>query len=135
MNLGMSLNFGDIDLDHLPFPVHMRVDYIRVYQPVNAQNIGCDPPGFPTASYINESGYRLFLIYCVLTFLSQGTSTLTPIQISQRGGLIMANLSQRTDSLVNVNRLILHFLLCVYQYLGVLFWERRDLAHVSLALN
>ncbi|KAJ3009359.1 hypothetical protein NUW54_g2808 [Trametes sanguinea] len=36
MNLGMSYNFGPVDLDHLPFPVHMRVDYIRVYQPSNA---------------------------------------------------------------------------------------------------
>ena len=53
-NLGMSYNFGPIDLDHLPFPVHMRVDYIRVYQPSNARNVGCDPPDFPTADYINR---------------------------------------------------------------------------------
>lgn len=48
----MSTNFGDVDLGHLPFPVHMRVDYIRVYQPKSAVNIGCDPAGFPTAKYI-----------------------------------------------------------------------------------
>ncbi|KAG2156292.1 glycoside hydrolase family 16 protein [Suillus clintonianus] len=53
MNLGMSTNFGPVDLEHLPFPVHMRVDYIRVYQPSNARNIGCDPKAFPTADYIN----------------------------------------------------------------------------------
>jgi beta-glucanase (GH16 family) len=53
MNLGMSTNFGTVDLAHLPFPVHMRVDYIRVYQPSNARNIGCDPKDFPTADYIN----------------------------------------------------------------------------------
>ncbi|RPD66978.1 glycoside hydrolase family 16 protein [Lentinus tigrinus ALCF2SS1-6] len=53
-NLGMSHNFGPVDLDHLPFPVHMRVDYIRVYQPSNAINIGCDPPDYPTAAYIKQ---------------------------------------------------------------------------------
>ncbi|KAH7930678.1 glycoside hydrolase family 16 protein [Leucogyrophana mollusca] len=53
MNLGMSTNFGKVDLEHLPFPVHMRVDYIRVYQPSNARNIGCDPKDFPTEAYIN----------------------------------------------------------------------------------
>lgn len=53
MNLGMSTNFGTVDLEHIPFPVHMSIDYIRVYQPKNAKNIGCDPPDFPTADYIN----------------------------------------------------------------------------------
>jgi beta-glucan synthesis-associated protein KRE6 len=32
----------------------MRIDYIRVYQPTNAINIGCDPEGFPTKAYINQ---------------------------------------------------------------------------------
>ncbi|EIN10535.1 beta-glucan synthesis-associated protein [Punctularia strigosozonata HHB-11173 SS5] len=53
-NLGMSTNFGTVDLDHLPFPVHMYIDYIRVYQPKGQRNIGCDPPDFPTATYINK---------------------------------------------------------------------------------
>ncbi|OJA19336.1 hypothetical protein AZE42_00442 [Rhizopogon vesiculosus] len=53
VNLGMSTNFGPVDLANLPFPVHMRVDYIRVYQPSNARNIGCDPQDYPTADYIN----------------------------------------------------------------------------------
>jgi beta-glucanase (GH16 family) len=54
-NLGMSQNFGTVDLNGLTplFPVHMRVDYIRVYQPKNAINVGCDPKGFPTQDYIN----------------------------------------------------------------------------------
>ena len=58
MNLGMSFNFGPVDLDHLPFPVHMRVDYIRVYQPSNAVNIGCDPKDYPTAAYIEQYVYN-----------------------------------------------------------------------------
>lgn len=32
----------------------MLVDYIRVYQPKGSKNVGCDPPDFPTAGYINE---------------------------------------------------------------------------------
>ena len=32
----------------------MRVDYIRVYQPSNAINIGCNPKDFPTEAYINK---------------------------------------------------------------------------------
>ncbi|OCH96052.1 glycoside hydrolase family 16 protein [Obba rivulosa] len=54
MNLGMSKNFGFVDIEHLTFPTSMKVDYIRVYQDPNNINIGCDPPDFPTAAYINE---------------------------------------------------------------------------------
>ena len=54
MNLGMSFNFGPVDLAHLPFPVHMRVDYVRVYQPSGSVNIGCDPKDYPTAAYIAQ---------------------------------------------------------------------------------
>ncbi|KAK0211292.1 glycoside hydrolase family 16 protein [Desarmillaria ectypa] len=49
-NLGMSTNFGVVDLEHLQFPAMMLVDYIR--DPNNI-NIGCDPPDFPTQAYIN----------------------------------------------------------------------------------
>ncbi|KIY50386.1 SKN1-domain-containing protein [Fistulina hepatica ATCC 64428] len=56
-NLGMSWNFGFVDLDHLPFPMHMRLDYIRVYQPANAVNVGCSPVDYPTEPYINRQGY------------------------------------------------------------------------------
>ncbi|KAF7315656.1 hypothetical protein MIND_00081100 [Mycena indigotica] len=40
-NLGMSFNFGKVDLEHLPFPCHLEIDYIRVYQPKSAINVGC----------------------------------------------------------------------------------------------
>ncbi|KAF9054959.1 glycoside hydrolase family 16 protein [Hymenopellis radicata] len=52
-NLGMSTNFGVVDLEHLTFPATMSIDYIRVYQHPSRINIGCDPPDFPTAEYIN----------------------------------------------------------------------------------
>ncbi|KAG8708287.1 hypothetical protein FRC09_001334 [Ceratobasidium sp. 395] len=52
-NLGMSHNFGAIDFKHLKFPTYMLVDYIRVYQPSDNHNLGCDPPDYPTAGYIN----------------------------------------------------------------------------------
>ncbi|KAK7676909.1 hypothetical protein QCA50_020165 [Cerrena zonata] len=53
-NLGMSFNFGNVDLEHIPFPVHMYVDYIRVYQNPDEKNIGCSPKNFPTEDYINK---------------------------------------------------------------------------------
>ncbi|KAJ7864983.1 glycoside hydrolase family 16 protein [Mycena olivaceomarginata] len=31
-NLGMSTNFGTVDLDHLTFPTTLSLDYVRVYQ-------------------------------------------------------------------------------------------------------
>ncbi|KAF7974658.1 hypothetical protein HWV62_11544 [Athelia sp. TMB] len=54
MNLGQSTSFGTVDTKDMPYPVTMKVDYIRVYQPKDAINIGCDPPDFPTAAYINQ---------------------------------------------------------------------------------
>ncbi|KAL0569232.1 hypothetical protein V5O48_012732 [Marasmius crinis-equi] len=53
-NLGMSTNFGDVDLENLVFPANMYVDYIRVYQHPDHINIGCDPEEFPTKAYIEE---------------------------------------------------------------------------------
>lgn len=52
-NLGISFNFGTVDFEKLKLPTTMSVDYIRVYQPASKVNIGCDPPDFPTAKYIN----------------------------------------------------------------------------------
>ncbi|KAF8153938.1 beta-glucan synthesis-associated [Crassisporium funariophilum] len=51
-NLGFSLNFGHVDLDQLNFPATMSIDWIRVYQPKDAVNVGCDPKDFPTSQYI-----------------------------------------------------------------------------------
>jgi beta-glucanase (GH16 family) len=50
----MSPGFGEIDFADLVFPATMKIDWVRVYQPPNAINIGCDPPDFPTAAYINQ---------------------------------------------------------------------------------
>lgn len=52
LNLGMSENFGKVDLTNLVFPAVLRVDYVRVYQDTDQLNIGCDPPLYPTADYI-----------------------------------------------------------------------------------
>lgn len=67
INLGMSKNFGAIDFEHLTFPTHMRVDYIRVYQDVRHINIGCDPEDYPTLAYINESVKLLCYTMIMLT--------------------------------------------------------------------
>jgi beta-glucan synthesis-associated protein KRE6 len=52
LNLGISDSFGKVEEDKIPFPVHMYVDYVRVYQPKGKTNVGCDPEGFPTSKYI-----------------------------------------------------------------------------------
>jgi beta-glucanase (GH16 family) len=62
MNLGMSKNFGTVDLEHLTFPTTMRIDYVRVYQPSDSINIGCDPTDFPTGAYINQLVVHSFAI-------------------------------------------------------------------------
>lgn len=52
-NLGISHNFARIQFDRLIYPATMTIDWIRVYQPKNALNVGCDPKEFPTAQYID----------------------------------------------------------------------------------
>ena len=32
----------------------MRIDYVRVYQRVGHTNVGCSPPDYPTADYIQS---------------------------------------------------------------------------------
>lgn len=54
INLGMSPNWQSIDLSTMTFPSEMLVDYVRVYQRAGQTNIGCDPPDYPTADYINR---------------------------------------------------------------------------------
>jgi beta-glucanase (GH16 family) len=64
VNLGISANFGSIDFQHLTFPAKLSVDYIRIYQPRDAINIGCDPRDFPTQGYINAYVYLAYLFNC-----------------------------------------------------------------------
>jgi hypothetical protein len=67
-NLGISEGFGAISPE-LTFPTVMRIDYIRVYQPKDQINVGCDPADFPTKAYIER--YVLAVSYgawmCSLT--------------------------------------------------------------------
>jgi len=54
MNLGLSPSFAHgVDFTTLQYPARMLVDYVRVYQPPNAHNIGCDPKDRPTMTYIS----------------------------------------------------------------------------------
>ncbi|KAI0687091.1 beta-glucan synthesis-associated [Cytidiella melzeri] len=52
LNLGISPNWQEIDLNTLVFPAEMQVDYVRVYQRAGQTNIGCNPDRFPTSDYI-----------------------------------------------------------------------------------
>ncbi|KAG9315728.1 glycoside hydrolase family 16 protein [Chiua virens] len=55
LNLGMSPSFQGANFGALTFPSAMYVDYVRLYQREGIQNaLTCDPPGYPTANYINS---------------------------------------------------------------------------------
>ncbi|KAG9048977.1 hypothetical protein FS837_011528 [Tulasnella sp. UAMH 9824] len=54
LNLGLAPSFQKQDWKNLRFPARMYVDYVRVYQRKGHENIGCDPPDYPTADYINR---------------------------------------------------------------------------------
>ena len=54
MNLGVSNNWAYIDWGGIIFPSTFRIDYVRVYQPGDAINVGCDPADYPTYDYIQE---------------------------------------------------------------------------------
>ncbi|KAI5961140.1 KRE6 [Candida margitis] len=54
MNFGVSNNWAYIDWGELSFPATFMIDYVRVYQPQDAVNVGCDPVDFPTYDYIQE---------------------------------------------------------------------------------
>lgn len=51
-NLGMSKDFGEVDIENLQFPAEMDIDYIRVYQRPDKVNVGCNPPDYPTSQWI-----------------------------------------------------------------------------------
>ena len=52
MNLGMSKDFGEVDVDNLLFPSVMDIEHVRVYQRPDKVNVGCDPPDMPTSQWI-----------------------------------------------------------------------------------
>jgi len=54
LNLSFLESFQTVDLTAMTFPGDFLIDYIRVYQRKGETNIGCDPPDFPTAQYIND---------------------------------------------------------------------------------
>ncbi|KAL4437123.1 hypothetical protein ABPG75_004262 [Micractinium tetrahymenae] len=60
-NVAMSDSFGYVDLEKLPFPSEMQIDYIRVYQDPAQINVGCSPADHPTEQYLacNRDKYLL----------------------------------------------------------------------------
>ncbi|VVT45411.1 uncharacterized protein SAPINGB_P000741 [Magnusiomyces paraingens] len=54
LNLGISTSWVYIDWPSLVWPSRMRIDYVRVWQPKDAINVGCDPDGYPTYDYIEN---------------------------------------------------------------------------------
>merc|ERR1719199_156980 len=51
-------NGGQTALDGQHWPAELFVDYVRVWQKEGEENVGCDPPDFPTRTYIrNHAGF------------------------------------------------------------------------------
>ncbi|ODV64139.1 SKN1/KRE6 family beta-glucan synthesis-associated protein, partial [Ascoidea rubescens DSM 1968] len=54
LNLGISDSWAYIDWPSIRFPSTMKIDYVRVYQPKDQINVGCDPDEYPTYNYIQD---------------------------------------------------------------------------------
>ena len=93
----MSTNFGPVDVEHLKFPTKMKVDWIRVYQPSNKINIGCDPIDFPTQAYINQCVYRIWFSSS-LNLKPSDIPRPTQIPTLQLGSTILSSHGPRTGS-------------------------------------
>ncbi|CUM57774.1 unnamed protein product [Debaryomyces tyrocola] len=52
MNFGISNSWAYIDWNALFFPLTMRIDHVRLYQPEDSINLTCDPEDYPTYNYI-----------------------------------------------------------------------------------
>ncbi|ANB11269.1 beta-glucan synthesis-associated protein KRE6 [Sugiyamaella lignohabitans] len=54
LNLGISNSWTYIAWNDLVWPSHMRIDYVRLYQPSDQVSLTCDPPDYPTYDYIQD---------------------------------------------------------------------------------
>lgn len=54
LNMAISESFQNVDVANMKFPADLLIDYVRVYQRSDSINVGCDPPDYPTADYINR---------------------------------------------------------------------------------
>ncbi|KAI5968005.1 hypothetical protein CANMA_002773 [Candida margitis] len=71
-NMGLSKIWNPkLQIDKLQFPAKFYIDYIRVYQPLDAMDLTCDPEGFPTSSYI-ESHLNAYLDWELDTWSDAG---------------------------------------------------------------
>src|ERR1700685_3732359 len=60
----------------MQFPAEMLIEYVRVYQRKGETNIGCDPPNYPTANYI-QSHLDTYSSTCLSSSLCSPTRMLT----------------------------------------------------------
>ena len=54
INLGISLNIGAINFEHLTIPTAISLGCMKVCQNPDNVNAGCDPDDFPTQAYIDK---------------------------------------------------------------------------------
>lgn len=84
-NLGMSFDFGEVDIENIPLPAYMLVDYIRVYQDPEKINVGCDgSPDYNTSQwiachrndYMTNSADKILFAACESSGLVRGLGAL-----------------------------------------------------------
>ena len=90
----------------------MSVDYIRIYQPQNAINYGCDPDNFPTADYIDTC----VLLCCYIHGLVvTGNWVISTFLIGIRSR-IQTRISRHGNSMVSYGRRTICPLLDVHSF-------------------
>lgn len=52
INFAISNSWTYVDWPSLTFPSHMKIDYVRIYQPNDSKSVTCDPLDYPTNEYI-----------------------------------------------------------------------------------
>lgn len=110
MNLFMSESFGKVDLENLVFPAVMRVDYVRVYQDPNWENVGCDGATglYPTTEYIKThaeayNNPNLTVSGCCYSSREVFSPFFDRFGKITQSRQIQVMASQRTQSLINVD--------------------------------
>ena len=81
MTTSATENWQTIKLSTMEFPAEMLVEYVRMYQHKGQTNIGCDPPGFPVANYIQNHLDMYSSAYPRVPFCLPHLLTPCPLQI------------------------------------------------------
>ena len=114
-------NWQAIDPTTMTFPSEMRIDYVRVYQREDHENVGCDPPDYPTMKYINDHPAAYSSSSCSAMrykfIRADGVSSLDPQLQYWNSGAAGANYAVPKSSLVRLR---------IYLHVSFLTWDLNE---------